>query len=397
MSQTILFTVEHLYPFGDGRMLLPLSRELVRRGLDVVVVVLGQATFSAEQWRDAGIRIFFANGDDKTPLHTSRDAFHVIRELRSVIRIVEPNLVHAWCGESIWLTLLAVQEPMFTKPLPKFRFVATELAIREQTGFARKVLENFMASQLETLIVPHEVVSESMTERGMNPDQFLTIPNAYVRHAFDAEHEIAFADRGSQIRGEIRESVREQMDLPKDAKLVVAIADLVPKTRLKDLVWATDLLVCIRDDFHFAIIGRGPQKKRLQRFAAQTEAKPNVHFCGLMDSPDRLLAAADVYWHAHLQQPLPVSLLTAMSMGVPAISVYGPGTSEVIRHQETGFGTNFGARDEFARWTKFLLERLESGAQLARQGQNFVESNYTMDKMVEAYLDVYQLSVARLR
>ena len=84
--------------------------------------------------------------------------------------------------------------------------------------------------------------------------------------------------------------------------------------------------------------------------------------------------------------------MSAMAKGIPAISVFGPGSKEIIRHQETGFAVNFGARDEFARWTKYLIEQEESGKQLARQGQTFVQSNFEESKMVDSYVGIYDLT-----
>lgn len=371
-------------------MLLPLAQNLISKGFDIVVVVLGQSTFEPKLWSDSGIRVFFSNGDDKTPLHTSRDAFYVVKELRSIIRIVEPDIIHAWCGPSLWLTLLSIQNPPLIQRLPRFRLLATESTIPTQQPFFREWLEARFSSQIERLIVPHISVDEALREMGCEAAAVSIVPNAAVTSSFSPGLEIAMSDRGSQRRLTMRSEVRERLGLPEDAKLAIAIADLVPKSRLKDLIWATDLLACIRDDFHFAMIGVGPQKTRLQKFTAQTEARPHVHFLGLAESPESILASADFYWHAHLQAPTPAPLLSAMSMGIAAVSVWGPGTSDIIRHQETGFATNFGARDEFARWTKYLIEQADSATQLAQQGQDFVNTEFAFEKVVDAYLDIYE-------
>ena len=56
MSQRIIFTVDHLYPFGDARTLLPLAKGLVDSGFDVVVVTLGQNAFEPVLWKNAVLR-----------------------------------------------------------------------------------------------------------------------------------------------------------------------------------------------------------------------------------------------------------------------------------------------------------------------------------------------------
>ncbi|MDB2686909.1 glycosyltransferase [Mariniblastus sp.] len=392
MSQRILFTVEHLYPLGPAQLLFPLASGLVAAGKDIVVAVLGQRTDDVDPWLAAGIRVFFVNGDDQTPLHTHRDAFTVIRELRNLIRLVEPDTLHAWCGEAIWLTLLAIQRIPLTAELPNLRLMATEQNLHPEKKFVRSLLEDWLSPQIETLIVPHEAVANDLADEGLIATYTEIIPNGVsVGDLSSPAEKIAIIDRAALSRGDLRNSIREKMSLPENSRLAITVADLEPRTRLKDLVWATDLLSCVREDFHFAIIGTGDQLWRLRKFARQTEARDHVHFLGLPPSPESYLAAADFYWQSHLQSPLSGPLLAAMAMGLPTISVLGPGTEAIIDHQATGFATNFGARDEFARWTKYLIEQAEPASRLARQGQDHVVNNFAIDPMLQGYLELYAL------
>ena len=375
---------------GPAQLLFPLASELTAAGKDIVVAVLGQRTSNVDRWTDAGIRVFFVNGDDRTPLHTHRDAFTVIRELRNLIRLTEPDTVHAWCAEAIWLTLLATQKIPLTATLPDVRLMATELNLRPEKKFVRSLLEEKLSLQIDTMVVPHEEVADNLADEGLIAKNTRIIRNGIrIGDLYSPEERIAMVDRGAISRRDLRKSIRQSLSLPEDARLAITIADLEPRTRLKDLVWATDLLACIREDFHFAIIGTGNQLARLKKFAGQTEARDHVHFLGLPESPESYVAAADFYWHSHLQNPLSGPLLAAMAMGVPAISVFGPATDPIIEHQTTGFATNYGARDEFARWTKYLIEQTEPGSRLARQGQNHVVKNFPFDSMLQGYLELY--------
>lgn len=179
------------------------------------------------------------------------------------------------------------------------------------------------------------------------------------------------------------------MNLPEKAYLAGAVGPLCHRSRFKDLIWATDLLTVIRDDFHFLMIGKGSQRKQLERFASLTESRSHIHFLGHPEFPQRVVAGLDFYWNSHLRDPLSGNLLAAMANGIPSISVYGPGTEEIIRHQQTAFGVNFGARDEFARWTKFLIEKSEPAQKIAWQGQQFVRDNFRQSKMIDGYLAIY--------
>ena len=379
MKQHILFVIENLFSLGAAQQLKVLAAGLVDHGYQIHVAVLGQRAFEPTDWTDLGIDVSFLNGDDKTPLHTMRDGFHVVRELRQLIGSIKPTIVHTWCGAAELLTLIAVQNIPFTQPLKKFRLLSTELYHQPEKRFVRQFAENRMSRRVERMIVPHESAKQHLVENGYREPRISIVPNAVVS--------------GVPVnRFEAKQQLLKRLGLPNEARVAGTVARLQHRTRLKDLIWATDLLTCVREDFHFVIIGTGTQLRQLKRFAALTESRSHVHFLGHPESPETLVAGLDFYWHSHLNDPLSGNLLSAMSYGVPAISVLGPGSEPIIRHQETGFAVNFGARDEFARWTKYLIEQTDSAKQLAVQGREHVVDEFEKSKMIQGYVRIYDLT-----
>jgi len=376
VKQHILFVIENLFPLGPAQQLKVLVDGLVAQGYKIHIAVLGQRSFEPTRWTDADIEVSFLNGDDKTPLHTVRDGFHVVKELRQLINTLSPTIVHTWCGVAELLTLIAVQNVPLTKPLKQFRLLSTELYRQPEKRFVRQLAETRMSSQVEQMIVPHESVKQHLVENGYRESRISIVPNAV-------------ANDTPLDRLESKRELRRRLGLPESSKVAGTVARLHHRSRLKDLVWATDLLTCVREDFHFIIIGTGTQLKQLKRFASLTESKSHVHFLGHAQSPETLVAGLDFYWHSHLNDPLSGNLLSAMAHGIPAISVLGPGTEPIVRHQETGMAVNFGARDEFARWTKYFIEQTDSTGKLALQGKNHVISEFDKSKTCDSYLRIY--------
>lgn len=381
MSHRILFTIESLFPLGAAQQLKLLADSLVQQGHEIHVAVLGEYAFEPITWTQNGIEVYFLNGDDKTPLHTARDGFYVVRELRNLIHEVSPGIVHSWCGSAELLTLLATEEfplgKVLFKPLTRFRLLCTELFLQPEKRLTRQLVENRMNKRVERMIVPHQSVKKHLIENGYCEPRISIVPNAASMPGPTLNH------------AQARSDILVRLGLPENSYLAGAVAPLIHRSRLKDLVWATDLLTCIREDFHFLIIGTGWQLWRLKRFAALTEAKTHIHFLAHPESAETIIAGLDFYWHSHLRDPMSGNLLAAMASGIPVISVYGDGTQEIIRHQETGFAVNFGARDEFSRWTKFLIEKPEPAKQLAQQGQDFVREHFDVATMVDGYLAIY--------
>lgn len=408
----ILFVSETLNPLGPAQPLLELVRVLTSRGWIVNVAVARCENLT--QWKQDWPCEVFAltqSAAEKSPAFArqrlrpaSRSSVSAVLQLRKLIRRVRPEIVHAWCGTASWLSLVAVQFPISRRllhhPWLGFRpsgqgvrasstsqrilrpkLFATELLLPPEKRFTQQLYENRFSPGLESVLVPHEWVASQLRKNGCESN-IKIIPNR-----IDANHFVSSAERAK-----FKRQLREKLQLPVDAKLAGTVAPLLAKSRLKDLIWATDLLTCVRDDFHFVIFGNGDFDARLRRFAGLTEAAQHVHFVNDPTIVPKNLSGLDFYWHSHLNEPMPFGLLNAMAGGVPAISVFGPGTRELIRHQETGFAVNFGARDEFARWTKYLIEQPDSAKQLAEQGQSWVQREFCGD-VVEDYVRCWSESM----
>jgi glycosyltransferase involved in cell wall biosynthesis len=369
-QKRFLYVVDSLDRFGATRQLDLLTRE-ISHDHDVHVAVLGgddtiPACMASE---DVSRQFHFlaASPTDQTSFRTlTRSGLR----LRKLIRRIEPAIIHAWCQPAERVTLAASTE---FKSIHKF---VTELHIRPSTQMTMEAIDQRLGQPVLQYIVPHEEVKKSLVSHQYHENKISIIPNAIGALTLDPE----IARRKLIQLGGLGDQVR----------LAGAVAPLVPRSRIKDLIWATDLLTCIRNDFHFFIFGRGSQRERLERFASQTEAKAHIHFVDSELHAFDLIPGLDFFWQSHLNEPMPSAMHYAMCNSVPVVSVYGPGTSESIVHQETGFAANFGARDEFARWTKYLLEQTEPGRQLARQGKESLEVEGSSKAMADSYREAYE-------
>ncbi|MEQ1904964.1 MAG: glycosyltransferase [Pirellulaceae bacterium] len=227
------------------------------------------------------------------------------------------------------------------------------------------------------------------------PDLFVTNDSQLVEQRFGDDlptrveiiSKMAGTATDDEKSGEVaREQLRSDLQISGDAKVVTSIAPLVPASSLKDLIWANDLLHCIRHDVHLLIVGRGPQQWRLQRFARTTESKNNVHFRD--DLGDVAINGADCYWNS-LSEAEPEGVLTAMANGIPVVSVIHSLDQDLLQHQRTVLGVERGRRDQFARWTKYVLEQSESIARMTCQAQDYVHRTRRHEIIVEQFERVF--------
>ncbi len=372
-QQRILYVIDSLDRFGATRQLDLLTRE-ISQGYGVHVAVLGGADSVPHcmevQNESRQFHFLAASPSDKLSFRTlARSGLR----LRKLIRQIEPDIVHAWCHPAERVAFSASAE------FESIRTFVTELYIRPSTNMTLEAIDRRLGKSVQQYIVPHEEVKKSLVSHQYRENKISIVPNAIGMSSINRE----FA----------RRKLIQLCGFGDNVRIAGAVAPLVPRSRLKDLIWATDLLTCIRDDFHFFIFGRGSQRERLERFAYQTEAGHHVHFVDSELVAFDLIPGLDFFWQSHFNEPLPSAMHHSMQNGVPIVSVYGPGTSESIEHQATGFATNFGARDEFARWTKYLLEQTVSGSQLARQGKESLLGEASPESMADGYREAYDHGV----
>ncbi|KKQ08291.1 MAG: Glycosyl transferase, group 1 [Candidatus Daviesbacteria bacterium GW2011_GWB1_36_5] len=116
-------------------------------------------------------------------------------------------------------------------------------------------------------------------------------------------------------------------------KEIVFIGRLEPQ---KNIVKLLKALVKIKYPYRLKIIGRGSQKKYLQKYAQNY--KLNVTFTDSVahDKLPAVLQSADLYVLPSLLEGHPKSLLEAMSTGVPCLGTDVEGINDLLQNEKTG-------------------------------------------------------------
>ena len=364
MPRRILFTIDSLFALDTpAHQLALLTAGLAEKDFEVHVASLGDPRSVSHEFSPAVKLHFLAR--------TKHRDWLLPRRIRSLVKRIHPNIVHAWGIHSHKATFA------FQRSTSKFAQFCTYLEMPQtHQPILRRWLHESLTENI-TSIVSHDAIADALAVDGFDRE-FVVIENGVQPQ--------------SPMSG-IRQQVLKHLEIPDSSILCCSIGQFQPRTRLKDLIWAADLLYAIREDVHLVLIGSGPQRKRLQKFLWQTKAGPNVHFIDPQAGSNEFLnsnvfGAIDIYWNPHFIQPNSSPMLQAMQQGVPVISVFGPGTNNLIRHQQTAMGVNFGARDEFARWTKYFIEQSESAKKLTSQAQQFIK-RFDTERMIERYLSCY--------
>jgi L-malate glycosyltransferase len=187
-----------------------------------------------------------------------------------------------------------------------------------------------------------------------------------------------------------RAEVRREIQLGANDLVIILVARL---DYLKDHATAVRTLkhvVAQRPDARLLLIGEGPEREKIEHEVQECDLAGNVRFLGLRKDVARLLAAADVFLLTSISEGIPVTVLEAMSAGLPVVATRVGGVPEVLEEGETGLMAPAGDAPQLADCVLRLATDPVLRARLARQGRQRAEVQFSQSRMHSGYLQLYQ-------
>jgi glycosyltransferase involved in cell wall biosynthesis len=170
--------------------------------------------------------------------------------------------------------------------------------------------------------------------------------------------------------------------------VIGTIARLDSVKDLGTLVRAAAALAC-RRRVRLLVVGDGPERQALERLSAECGIRDRVTFTGVRDDARDWLAGCDVYANSSISEGVSLTILEAMAAGLPVVATRVGGTPEVVNE---ACGRLVPPRDAaaLARALGDLAAAPAVRRSLGREARRRVESQFTIDRMVQQYADVYR-------
>ncbi len=362
----ILHIIPTLDRSGAEKQLVLLAQGLPRDEFDVHVCALSRLGPLAADLQRAGIPVTCVDKQWKfDPPAWWR--------LRSHIRALRPDLVQTWLFAANAYGRTAARWAGVK------HLVASERCVDEWKSWRELALDRWLAWHTDAIVV------NSLGVQAFYAQQ--SIPVAKLRLIYNG---IAPAP----VSTVAREALVSELELPPGSRLIGAVGRLWPQKRLKDLIWATDLLHVIRDDVHLLVIGDGPQREALERYARQCHVAEHVHFLGTRHDVPRLMPHFDLLWLSSGFEGLPNVVMEAMAAGVPVVASDIPGNRELVVSGQTGFLVPLGDRAAYARIAHKILEDSALRSQLAAAARQRIARDFTVEAMVAGHAALYRKLLA---
>ena len=101
-------------------------------------------------------------------------------------------------------------------------------------------------------------------------------------------------------------------------------------------------------------------------------------------------SASDLFIFPSMADNCPLTVLESLSCGTPVITFNTGGIPELVEHLKTGYIANYKDADDFISGVKIFLDNDELRQNAGIEARAAIERSFTLDTMVNNYLELYQ-------
>jgi len=186
-----------------------------------------------------------------------------------------------------------------------------------------------------------------------------------------------------------RARLRREIGIDPGDLVIVQVARL---DYLKDHVTAVRSLkrvVAQRLDAHLVLIGEGPEQEKTEAEVRRCNLARHVHFLGLRSDVGRLLHAADLFLLTSISEGIPLTVIEAMSAGLPVVATRVGGLAEIVEEGRTGLLARSGDDQELADCILRLGANPELRSAMGRSGRERARRVFSQTRMHDDYRRLY--------
>jgi glycosyltransferase involved in cell wall biosynthesis len=142
------------------------------------------------------------------------------------------------------------------------------------------------------------------------------------------------------------------------------------------------------------LAGDGPCRTRLHALARKLGLADAVIFAGFVADIEEVYAAPDLFLLPSFFEALSNALMSAMACAVPSIAFNCGGPAEIIEHGKSGLLVEAGNVDALSTSIATMLDDSGLRKMLGNRGRERIRENFSVEKMVDGMIRVYEACVA---
>ena len=183
-----------------------------------------------------------------------------------------------------------------------------------------------------------------------------------------------------------RSQMREYLDIPKDAFLLISLGRLGKEKNVEELLLFFSLL---KIEAHLLIVGDGPNRYRLKEYAKELKVDHKVTFTGMIDPLEVPLyyQTADLFVSASTSETQGLTYIEAFASGIPVLCRADESIENVIIDGKMGY--QYHSFKEFESCLYALIHSKELYHIMVGEAEEFAFKNYSSESFGEHVNEIY--------
>jgi len=194
----------------------------------------------------------------------------------------------------------------------------------------------------------------------------------------------------------LRRTKRQELGMPENALVIISVGRLDSVKNYPCLIQAFALLRERLPEVRLLLVGDGDDAGRVHTAIHKNRVENSVSCIGNRTDVSELLVASDLFGLASLSEGVSLSILEAMSAGLPVVATEVGGNPELI---DEAVGALVPAENPIALSQTLyqFLSSAERRGQCSKAARMRVEQHFTQERMVAQYESLYMQLVSGIR
>lgn len=346
---------------GRERVIVNLSNNLLKEGFISSICCLRKSGVLSQYLNDR-IKVFEVFKKHRVDLS-------IIKQLKDYLKSNNISIIHCHNPGTLFYGLIAA------------KWAKTPSIISTEHGFSNKILwrgrlkESMLYRYVDEIIAVSENLKELMIENyKISPEKITLLPNGSP----------------SAKVNENKYNSRRTLGMPENIFNIGIIARLDPVKNHKMLLDAIYNIVKNKLSVHLWIVGSGKEKEKIEKETKRLEIEEYVSLLGERNDVPIILNALDCLVLSSFSEGFPVTILEAMSAGLPIIATDVGGNREIIKNGRSGILVKSNSSEELAKAIISLMKDRKLREKIGLTAKQQFEKYYSMEKMIVEMTEIYR-------
>jgi sugar transferase (PEP-CTERM/EpsH1 system associated) len=350
---------------GRERVIVELCNELFDLGYSPFICCLKNSGEWAKKLK-GGIKIFELHKKNHLDLS-------IIKPLRDYLLKLKIEIVHAHNPGTLFYGLIAA------------KYAGIQSIIDTEHGFASQL--SWKARFKDRLLYRYVDYITTVSD-GLKDDLICTygLANEKVQTIRNGISSVKINEEPSESKTKIGMS-EEHFNIG-------IVARLVPVKNHLLLLKAFSFVLEENAQSRLWIVGDGELRTNLEAETRRLGIQDYVKYLGSRTDVPTILNALDLFVLCSLSEGLSITLLEAMSVGLPIVATRAGGNHEVVEDGKSGLLVKNNQVDDLAKAIGKLIGDKDLREQLAMGARKRFLDNFSVDKMAEGYNRLYHSALA---